>query len=108
MNSGKNPKIRRKATEVSTLFLRFSAVTKFLHPKYFIMKGFVSEVNQGKTYSNDSRIIWHGRCFVLLETRVLLDSKVLHVTAAKDDVLVYLIRWRYLFLRLPPSPLGAE
>lgn len=49
------------------------------------------------TYSNNGRIIGHGRSFCLLEAGMLFDSQILHIAATKDNILVDLVRGSYLF-----------
>ena len=58
-----------------------------------------------RTYSHDGRIIGHGRRLVLLGR--LYHRQLLHVTTAKDDVLVDLVRAGLLLGRVGGAAFSA-
>lgn len=68
--------IRRKATEISTLFFALSDNDNVLHPKYFTIWEKEKGGSKGKkiTYANDGRIIGHSWRLVLLDVGVVLNS----------------------------------
>lgn len=62
----------------------------------------------GRTYANNGRVIGHGRGLVLLDARMFLDAKILHVAASEDDILVDLIRGADLLFGTAFSPLSSK
>ena len=91
------------------LFALFRQV-KFLHPKYFIMKGQteVGRKRNEETYTNNCRVVGDRRGEVLLCRRALFDPQVLDICAAEDDVFVDLIGGRKLVVWVAPATFGAE
>lgn len=63
---------------------------------------------RGRTYADNGRVIGHDGRLVLLDARVFLNAKILHVAASKDNVLVDLIRGADLLFRATFSPLCSE
>ena len=59
-----------------------------------------------RTYTNNSRIVRHGRGFVFFDAGVFLDSQILHIAATKDDVFVNLVCGSDLTIR-PGSPASS-
>jgi hypothetical protein len=60
------------------------------------------------TYSENGRVLRHGWRVVLLDGGSLLDTEILDIAAAEDDVLVHLVRGSYLFLGSSFATFRAE
>lgn len=81
---------------------------KILHPKYFIIYR-TREVWRGElsTYAYNRRVIRNGG-LVLFDARVVLNSEILNVAAAENDIFVDLVRCGNLFIGLALSSFCAK